>query len=161
MRPAKVVAGQVLSVEAHPNGEFIRLAMVDIGEQEPVQIVFGGPDLVVKGDFVPVALPGARLPGRKKMRRTSFRGKTSHGMLCSAMELGWESDGPDEVALLRPGTLIPGDSLEDVDWSDLKADETADHLAAREHWQRHRYGVELSAGSSTPDGLRVQAPAVG
>ncbi|HWO60319.1 MAG TPA: hypothetical protein VNO31_09825, partial [Umezawaea sp.] len=118
-----VVAGMVIDVFDHPNADFIRLAKVDIG-LDKVRIVFGGPALVRAGDFVPVALPGTRLPGLKKMRRTKFRGEVSHGMFCSSTELGWEVDGPDEVAILRPTTLAPGTSLDDADWNVLKADET-------------------------------------
>jgi tRNA-binding EMAP/Myf-like protein len=113
-----VVAGRVVEVTLHPNGQYIRRAQVDIGLGGKVQIVFGGPDLVIPSDFVPVALPGARLPGRKKMRRATFRGERSHGMLCSAAELGWLEDGPDEVALLQHEDLVPGFSLDNVDWRD-------------------------------------------
>jgi len=163
MRP-EVVVGKVIDVRPHPERDFVRLARVDIGPVfGKVQIVFGGPDLVVAGDFVPVALPGARLPDRKKMRVTKFRGETSHGMFCSAAELGWEPGGPDEVAILRPSDLEPGDVLHKSDWPRIKAEETADHLKAREHWQQYRYGAKPAAEGSTPDGLRetVQAPAVG
>ncbi|WP_170156290.1 hypothetical protein [Umezawaea tangerina] len=135
--PTGVVAGLVVEVNIHPGGDFIRLATVDVGHNK-VQIVFGGPDLVRAGDFVPVALPGTRLPGRKKIRRTKFRGKTSHGMLCSAAELGWEPDGPDEVALLKPDGLRPGTRLDNVEWPGLQADMRPGHLELRERWRRGR-----------------------
>jgi tRNA-binding EMAP/Myf-like protein len=137
MRPPKVVAGQALSVREHPNGDYVRLAEVDIGSGSVVQIVFGGPSLLLEGDLVPVALPGARLPGRKKLRRTSFRGEPSHGMFCSTTELDWEENGPDEVALLRDDLLKPGDSLEDVDWNTVKAEETPFHMEQRKLWLEH------------------------
>jgi tRNA-binding EMAP/Myf-like protein len=114
-----VVAGRVVSVAAHPAADRIRLAVVDIGLDHKVQIVFGGFDLVMAGDFVPVAPPGARLPGRRKMRRERFRGQWSHGMFCSATELGWSDDGPDEVALLRHQNLFPGLKLDDINWQDF------------------------------------------
>lgn len=108
---AGVVAGEVLKVQAHPNADRIRLAYVDVGGGLlPVQIVFGGPPVVVPGSLVAVAVPGARVPARaKKMRRRSYRGESSYGMLCSLAELGWDPDGPDEVALLhgvRPGAPL-------------------------------------------------------
>lgn len=129
-----VVAGLVVEVNVHPAGNFIRLATVDIGHDK-VQIVFGGPDIVAAGDFVPVALPGARLPGRKKMRRTKFRGETSYGMLCSAEELGWEPGGPDEVALLKPDGLRPGSILDGAKWSDIQAGLKSNQLELRRLWE--------------------------
>lgn len=118
-----VIVGRVVEVKCHPNADRIRLARVDLGIGETVQIVFGGPPNVHEGDLVPVAPPGSRLPGPKKthkMRRRRYRGQSSHGMLCSLAELGWNPDGPDEVALLR--NVTPGDSLDKVtatDWQSL------------------------------------------
>jgi tRNA-binding EMAP/Myf-like protein len=131
-----VVAGLVVAVTIHPNGQYIRLAEVDIGLGDKVQIVFGGPDLVVASDFVPVALPGARLPGRKKMRRATFRGERSHGMFCSAAELGWLEDGPDEVALLQHEDLVPGLPLDNVDWRDYLIEPHGWRLDLRLAWMR-------------------------
>jgi phenylalanyl-tRNA synthetase beta chain len=118
-----VIVGRVVEVKRHPNADRIRMDWVDLGIGETVQIVFGGPPNVHAGDLVPVAPPGSRLPGpykMQKMRRRRYRGQSSHGMLCSLAELGWNPDGPDEVALLRDVT--PGDSLDKVtatDWQSL------------------------------------------
>lgn len=109
-----VVAGRVLAVNPHPNADLIRLATVDLGRGQAVQIVFGGPPIVRPGDLVPVAPPGARLPGVKKMRRRKYRGQSSYGMLCSLAEIGWDPKGPDEVALLRD--VRPGDVLDGYAW---------------------------------------------
>ncbi len=138
MRGPKIVAGQVMAVREHPNGEYIRLAVVDIGSGNKVQIVFGGPDLVIAGDFVPVALPGALLPGRKKLRRSTFRGESSYGMLCSAAELGWVDNGPDEVALLKPEGLEPGTSLEHAEWSSIRTELDTWRLEKRTLWEEMR-----------------------
>ena len=106
-----VVVGRVVEVNPHPNADVIRLAQVDLGNGELVQIVFGGPPNVREGSLVPVAPPGSRVPSlRRKMRRRRYRGESSHGMLCSLAELGWNPDGPDEVALLR--NVTPGASLD-------------------------------------------------
>lgn len=108
-----VVVGQVVEVKPHPNADRIRLAQVDLGSGETVQIVFGGPPIVNAKHLVPVAPPGSRLPTKgKKMRRRRYRGESSHGMLCSLAELGWDPGAPDEVALLR--NVKPGESLDDV-----------------------------------------------
>lgn len=144
----------VIDVFDHPNADFIRLAIVDIG-RDKVQIVFGGPALVKAGDFVPVALPGTRLPGRRKMRRTRFRGAVSHGMFCSSTELGWEENGPDEVAILRPTGLAPGTGLDNADWSALKADETEFHRTRRALWQQLRSTVQTPPVRQVPGGAGV------
>jgi tRNA-binding EMAP/Myf-like protein len=118
-----VVVGRIVAVKPHPNADSIRLARVDLGIGEPVQIVFGGPPNVREGDLVPVAPPGSRIPGPNKMhkmRRRHYRGESSYGMLCSLAELGWNADGPDEVARLR--NVTPGDSLDKIgetDWQSL------------------------------------------
>jgi phenylalanyl-tRNA synthetase beta chain len=115
-----VVVGRVVKVKRHPNADRIRLALVDLGIGEPVQIVFGGPPNVHEGDLVPVAPPGSRLPNKlHEMRRRRYRGESSYGMLCSLAELGWNPDAPDEVALLR--NVTPGDSLDKVTGTDLKS----------------------------------------
>ncbi|HEX3592970.1 MAG TPA: hypothetical protein VHV74_25365 [Pseudonocardiaceae bacterium] len=110
--------GRVVDVRAHPNATLIRLAEVDLGDgRDPVQIVFGGPDVVVKDSLVPVAPPGARVP-KGRMRRRNYRGQSSHGMLCSLDELGWTRSAPDQVALLRD--VVPGTVLDNhPDWMSL------------------------------------------
>ncbi len=117
---AGAVVGQVTKVEVHPNGQFIRLAHVDLGNSAPpVKIVYGGDLKLEVDDLVPAAPPGVRVtvldPERttireKKMRARNYRGQRSHGMLCSLDELGWLYGGPDEVALLQK--LKPGFNLD-------------------------------------------------
>ena len=121
-RTCGVVAGRVVEVRDHPDAERIWLALVDLGNGVPVQIVFGGRRKVHTDDLVPVAPPGSRLsPKAKKMRRRRYRGESSYGMLCSLAELGWVPESDDEVALLRDVT--PGASLDDMtaadDWKSL------------------------------------------
>lgn len=117
MRTHGVVAAKVVQVRDHPNAERVWVAIVDYGQEVPLQVVFGGPPFLRIGDRVPYAPPGAKLPGRKKMRRRRYRGEVSHGMFCSLAELGWDPDGPDEVVLLR-GDIEPGQSLDEGDWRD-------------------------------------------
>jgi tRNA-binding EMAP/Myf-like protein len=117
--------GRVVEILPHPGGELIWLAMVDIGTDRQLQIVWGGVPVVTKGNLVPVALPGTWLPATKnkpspyKMRRRRYRGEISEGMLCSCAELGWDASATDRVALLDESAgLQVGESLEDrfVDW---------------------------------------------
>jgi phenylalanyl-tRNA synthetase beta chain len=87
-----VVIGEVLSIEDHPDSDKLILVEVDAG-QGPRKIVCGAKNFA-RGDKVPVALPGATLPGLPNVviESKKVRGETSDGMLCSAMELGLSGD---------------------------------------------------------------------
>jgi tRNA-binding EMAP/Myf-like protein len=116
--PSKgIVVGAVIRVKKHPNADYIRLVYVDIGTGEPHQIVFGGRRDPLPRALVAVAPPGSRLFSGVKMRRRHYRGQWSYGMLCSTDELGWSTDGADEIAVLRPGNT-PGKCLDDIDFPD-------------------------------------------
>ena len=80
-----VVVGHVLSCEPHPNSDHLHICMVDVGQEEPLQIVCGAPN-VAAGQYVPAALDGAHLPGGK-IKKGKIRGEVSNGMLCSGPEL--------------------------------------------------------------------------
>jgi tRNA-binding EMAP/Myf-like protein len=107
-RKTGAVAGFVIAVRPHPGGQRIWLADVDAGTGRLHQIVWGGQPILSAGHTVPVALPGTWLGGRK-MRRRSYRGQVSEGMLCSLAELGWDDTVTDRVHLLPP--MIPGHPL--------------------------------------------------
>ncbi|OAZ69264.1 Phenylalanine--tRNA ligase [Bacillus siamensis] len=85
-----VVIGHVLEREQHPNADKLNKCLVDIGAEEPVQIICGAPN-VDKGQKVAVATVGAVLPGNFKIKKAKLRGEASHGMICSLQELGIES----------------------------------------------------------------------
>ncbi|MCF9046302.1 phenylalanine--tRNA ligase subunit beta [Acinetobacter nectaris] len=84
-----VVIGEVLTVEQHPDADRLRVTTVNIGEDEPLQIVCGAPNVRV-GLRVPVAMIGAVLPGDFKIKKGKLRGVASHGMLCGASEIDLE-----------------------------------------------------------------------
>ncbi len=81
-----VVVGEVLAVSPHPNADRLRICQVDGGQDEALQIVCGAPN-VRPGIKVPCALVGAELPGMT-IKPAKLRGVMSHGMLCSAKEIG-------------------------------------------------------------------------
>ena len=85
----KVVVGKVLECEDHPDSDHLHVCMVDVGEDEPIQIVCGAPN-VAQGQKVPVALNGSTLPGGMKIKKGKLRGVMSNGMICSHDELGIE-----------------------------------------------------------------------
>ena len=82
-----VVVAEVLSVEAHPDADKLRVCQVAAGGDEPLQIVCGAPN-VRAGMKAPLATVGGRMPGDLKIKKAKLRGVVSHGMLCSARELG-------------------------------------------------------------------------
>lgn len=86
-RMENVVVGEVLSREQHPNADRLGVCSVNTGDPEPRQIVCGATNYKV-GDRVPVALPGAVLPGDFKIKVSKLRGVESQGMMCSAREIG-------------------------------------------------------------------------
>ena len=82
-----VVVGKLLSVGPHENSDHLVVCQVDVGQEQPIQIVTGAPN-VKAGDIVPVALCGAELPNGVKIKKGKLRGVESNGMLCSLGELG-------------------------------------------------------------------------
>ena len=82
-----VVVGKVLSMVRHPNSDHMWICQVDVGQEEPVQIVTGAQN-VHEGDLVPAALHNSWLPGGVHITKGKLRGEKSNGMLCSFAELG-------------------------------------------------------------------------
>jgi len=86
-----VVVGRIIEIKQHPNADKLLTCNVDIGK-ETLQIVTGAPN-VASGQYVPVAVNGALLPGGIRIKTGKLRGELSQGMLCSAEELGLERMG--------------------------------------------------------------------
>ena len=86
-----LVVGYIQSKEKHPDADKLNICQVDIGEEEPVQIVCGAPN-VDAAQHVIVAKVGGRLPGGIKIKRAKLRGERSEGMICSLQEIGISSN---------------------------------------------------------------------
>lgn len=87
-----VVIAEILSAEPHPNADRLRVCRVSSGvDSKPVTIVCGAPNARA-GLRAPLAVPGAKLPNGVMIRIAAVRGVESHGMLCSAAELGLSVD---------------------------------------------------------------------
>ena len=101
---AKVVAAQVLESVQHPNADRLSVCKVDDGSGTPRQIVCGAKNYKV-GDKVPLAQPGAVMPGDFKIKVGKLRGVESEGMMCSSKELGL-GEGADGLLILSPETKV-------------------------------------------------------
>jgi len=109
-----IIVGEVLSVEQHPDADKLSLCKVSDGQAEH-QVVCGAPN-VRAGLKVPFATIGAEIiagEGEKpfKIKAAKLRGVESHGMLCSAEELGLEESS--EGLLELPGDAPVGDNIRD------------------------------------------------
>ena len=83
----KIVVGKIISIEKHPDADKLVVCLVDVGQDEPLQIVTGATN-VKENALVPVCLNGAILPNGTKIRSGKLRGVLSQGMMCSLSELG-------------------------------------------------------------------------
>jgi len=102
----KVVVGQIVGSDPHPDADRLSVCQVNDGTSEPRQIVCGAKNYQV-GDKVPVALPGAVLPGNFKIKSGKLRGVRSDGMMCSGKELGLAADA-DGLLILQAEATVGG-----------------------------------------------------
>ena len=96
-----IVVGQILKIEKHPDADKLVICQVNVGQEEPVQIVTGAPN-VFEGAVVPVVLAGGKVAGGHdgstppeegiKIKKGKLRGVPSNGMMCSIEELGSSRD---------------------------------------------------------------------
>ncbi len=174
-----VVVGEILTRNKHPNADKLSVCTVDVGPAGGVKTIVCGAPNCDAGNRVPVALPGAVLPGNFQIKQSKIRGQSSDGMMCAPDELGM---GADHAGLLllpgRPelGTPInqvlpPGDTVIDVEITPNRPD-CLSHLGiARElsAWFKVplRYPEERFTGGFAGDAaprpdllkaVRVEAP---
>jgi len=106
-----LLVGEVISVDKHPDADKLKVCQVSIGQDESLQIVCGAPNVEAGGKY-PLAPVGARLPGDIKIKKSKLRGVESHGMLCSATELGL---GDDQSGLMNlPEDAHAGQTLQSL-----------------------------------------------
>jgi phenylalanyl-tRNA synthetase beta chain len=109
-----VFVGKVLRIEAHPNADNVRVTYVDLGDGVEHQIICGAWNFET-GAVVPVAIPGAVLPGDFAIGSRTIRGVESHGMICSERELGI-GDLHEGIMVLEPDAPLgkPFESILDL-----------------------------------------------
>ncbi|WP_421805612.1 phenylalanine--tRNA ligase subunit beta [Flagellimonas sp.] len=104
-----IVVGHVLTCESHPNADRLKLTTVDIGQEAPVQIVCGAPN-VAAGQKVPVATVGTTLYTKEGeawvIKKGKIRGEVSQGMICAEDEIGL-GESHDGIMVLNE-ELVPG-----------------------------------------------------
>ncbi|MCP4038183.1 MAG: phenylalanine--tRNA ligase subunit beta, partial [bacterium] len=144
--------GHVLERQSHPDADRLSVCRVDLGEEEPLDIVCGAPN-VDAGQRVAVATHGCVLPGGLKIKRSKIRGVKSHGMICSESELGL-GEGQDGILVLDPeapigaplGEIVPtGETVLDVEITPNRGDWVSMLGMAREV-QTH-FGGDLNVPS--------------
>jgi len=139
-----VVVGRVLSCEKHPDADRLQLTTVDIGQEKPVQIVCGAPN-VDSNMNVPVATVGTTLYGQDKkpfpIKKGKIRGKESFGMICAEDELSLGDDHDGIMILeedLKPGTPlnevfeVTEDKIFDIGLTPNRADAMSHYGVARD-----------------------------
>lgn len=109
-----LVVGEVLTCGQHPDADRLSLTTVDVGGEEPLQIVCGAPN-VAAGQKVVVATVGATLYPTEgdsfKIKKGKIRGQASHGMICAEDEIGL-GQSHDGIMVL-PADVVAGTSAAD------------------------------------------------
>jgi phenylalanyl-tRNA synthetase beta chain len=158
--------GRVLEAGKHPNADRLQLCHVDVGEGEPRQIVCGAWNFGA-GATVAVALPGAVLPGGRRLEEAKLRGELSRGMILSERELEL---GPDHTGILvledgpEPGTPLTdvfplGEDVLEVETTPNRPDLLAVYGFAREVAALYRADLaplDVSEGQSLGPGSNEQ-----
>lgn len=153
-----IVIGKVLTCVNHPNSDHLHITTVDVGEEEPLPIVCGAPN-VTSEQTVVVATVGAILydgDNAFTIKKSKLRGEPSHGMICSQKELGIGEDTSGIMVLdqeVAPGTSAASVFQITSDYA-IEVDITPNRVDATSH-----YGVarDLAAYFSHHTGKRVQA----
>ena len=124
----KIVVGKIVKMEPHPDADKLVVCQVEIGEEEPIQIVTGAKN-VKEQDMIPVVLDGGKVAnghaGEKppengiKIKKGKLRGVPSNGMMCGIEELGSSRDmyplAPEDGVYVFPeGSCKPGDDAVEV-----------------------------------------------
>ena len=113
-----VVVAKVLEMERHPDSDHLWICQLDIGKEEPVQIVTGAQNVNVN-DLVPAALHDSHLPNGMHIKNGKLRGVVSNGMLCSGGELmltesDYEGAEVNGILILKPDCAAPGTDMREI-----------------------------------------------
>lgn len=130
--------GQVLTCEMHPNSDHLHVTTVDLGREEPSQIVCGAPN-VAAGQKVIVADLGCVLydgDNQFQIKKSKLRGVESCGMICAEDEIGIGTSH-DGIIVLPENAKVGTPAAEyyhlESDWL-IEIDITANRADALSHW---------------------------
>ncbi|MGI6264896.1 MAG: phenylalanine--tRNA ligase subunit beta [Acutalibacteraceae bacterium] len=123
---SNVVAGRIVRLEKHPDADKLQICQIDVGGEEPVQIVTGA-DNVFEGAMVPAALHDSHLPNGVHIKKGKLRGVVSNGMLCSGEELCLEETdypgaGVHGILILDKSTPVGADMRQVLGLDDVVID---------------------------------------
>jgi phenylalanyl-tRNA synthetase beta chain len=162
-----IVVGEVLTCEKHPNADKLSITTVDLGGDEPVQIVCGAPN-VAAGQKVPVATVGTTLyDGDEsfKIKKGKIRGEVSLGMICAEDELGLGT-GHDGIMVLdadvKAGTKasevfnIESDFMIEIGLTPNRSDAMSHYGVARDLWAGlRRYDANFDLAAPSVDDFKI------
>lgn len=166
-----VVVCEVKSVARHPNAD--RLTLCDVETDGGTRRIVCGAKNFKVGDRVPLAVPGAVLPGGFTIKESKIRGELSQGMMCSGRELGISDDHegllilPEDAPVGAPiSRLFPADTVFDVEVTPNRPDLLSHEGIARElvacglaRWREGRPGAAAGGGVSVGGfGVEVTSP---
>ncbi len=139
-----IVIGEVLTCEQHPNADRLKVTTVNIGEDAPLQIVCGAPN-VAAGQKVPIATIGTTLYTEEgeawTIKKGKIRGEESHGMICAEDELGLGKSHDGIMVLdadIEVGTLaanlfeVENDEVFEIGLTPNRADAMSHYGVARD-----------------------------
>ena len=156
-----IVIAKVLSVVPHPDSDHMVITQVDAGEDEPIQIVTGAPN-VAEGQTVILAKHNSIVGGGQKIKKGKLRGEVSNGMLTALQLLHvMKSTGKKLSELAAEMTVYP-QKLVNVKVQDKKAaleNEAIKQVIAEVEAEMGDNGRVLVRPSGTQDLLRVMAEA--
>ncbi len=154
-----VVVGEVLDKQPHPEADRLSVCQVNVGAEAPANIVCGATNFQV-GDRVPVALPGAKLPGGFKIKKSKLRGVPSEGMMCSAKELTLGEDDHglmilhDSPAIGTPITeAVSPDRVLELEITANRGDCLSHIGVAREIAARYQKDLSIPAVQASADAV--------
>ena len=138
-----LVIGEVLTCVEHPNSDHLHITTVNVGGEEPLQIVCGAPN-VAAGQKVVVAVNGTKLYDGDEVftiKRSKIRGVESNGMICAEDEIGIGTDHAGIIVLPTDAVVgtpakeyynVKSDYVLEVDITPNRVDGTSHFGVARD-----------------------------
>ncbi len=133
-----LVVAEVLTCQPHPDSDHMHVCTVNIGQDEPVQIVCGAPNCRQGLKVIAATLGTVLYDGDKEftIKKSKLRGVESFGMLCAEDEIGvgTSHDGiielPQDTRVGMPAAEYFGLESDYV----IEVDITPNHSDACSHW---------------------------